>query len=217
MRGHHLARTAEQVVGSENCAACAACRSEAILNGRLFQGTPRVDNAENIIALGVVGRSDDMAFLAAATVHDLDSEDRDLLVFLMANNLHRVETVDGESTAGGGVAELDGGGTGGVADESVDLAAGVGVGLLVERHADQLVGSDVLVEPGEDLTSEGVPVAVIAAVHNAAGVLVAILTGVPGGLAAGTTDVLGGARNAHDIGDAALDSERIGPLKLVVP
>jgi len=103
-----------------------------------------------------------------------------------------------------------------VSNDSVDVASIVGVSTLVERNTDKLMGRNVRVQPVLAVTCKSFPVSV--ATLNALGSLVVIdlAVGVPGGLAAGVSDVLGGAGESDQI-DIPGSNGRVSRLQLLFP
>lgn len=78
-------------MGSENCAASAACWAHVLLQLRLEDGAPREDACEDLLLQAVVGSRHDVAFLAAA---DVDARER--LVdhnngVIVTEGVHRVD------------------------------------------------------------------------------------------------------------------------------
>lgn len=103
-----------------------------------------------------------------------------------------------------------------MANDSVDIASVVGVSTLVERNTDQLMRRNVRVQPVLGVNGKSFPVAVTTL--NAHGSLVAtdLAVGVPSSLAAGVSDVLGGAGKRDQI-DVAGSNEGVGGLDLLFP
>lgn len=204
-------------MGSENCAASAAGRTKVTLELLLEDGAPREDSAEDVVVLRIVGGSHNMTFLATAHVdvgQGLVSNNGGIFV---AIGVHGVDAGHGDSLLGGGLGQLHGGRTSGVADHGSDATRIVGVALLVEGHTDQLVRSNALVKISVNLRGELVPILVTTGQSSAEGSLGARAASVPDGLVAALTDVLGSARNGEDGGHATVVREVVSVLKLLLP
>ena len=83
-----LSTQTERWSSSENCAASAASRAKALLDRVLHDGTPGVDDTEDVLSLRVVGGGDDVTFLASASVDQSDGSVENSQGLLVTNDLH---------------------------------------------------------------------------------------------------------------------------------
>jgi len=202
---------------SENGAVGAALGTQIFLELVLIDSLPRDDHAEEIVAGGVVGGSDHVAFLTTAGVHDGQGLLGDHAGLLAAQAIELVDAGGGERTGSGRLRKSRGHGTGRVSDERADHASLVRVALLEEGDADELVRRDEVIEELLNVVGEAVPVSVSAIdklgerlSHNA-------LRGVPDGLDAGVADSLGRAHDGDGIAGAVLGAEGVGLLLKLGP
>ena len=165
----------------------------------------------------LVGRSDDMAFLATLAVDDLKSQVDSTGGFFVANDLHPVNGADEVVLACLSIGELRWAATSFVGDHGADFTSLVRMSLLEHSHADELMGRDVLVEPHNGILCESLPVGVTAGDDMRVSSGVAHLIGVPSGLATSTSDVLRGTRDRNEVRLAAVHLEVVGGLLLLLP
>ena len=202
---------------SENVAARAACGAKTLLDLVLKDGAPLEDDTEDISLLRVVGCRDKMAFLATAHVDFTKSLAGADVGVVIADDLHVVDTADREGTVCLRLTEESWVLAASVSNDCVNEAGSVGVRILVERNADQLVRRDVGVQELESHVSEGVPVSVFAGDHLRLLTFVALLHGVPKGLAARITDVLRSARDGENVDMATLLAECVSFVEKLTP
>ena len=211
-----LSTHTEQLFSSENCAA--ASWAKALLDRVLQDGAPGVHDTEDVLSLRVVGGSDDVTFLASDFVDYYDSSADSVLGLFRTNDLHGVKAASGQGLSSESLGQSQGLRTSSMGDDRANLARVVGVHLLVERNADQLVWRNKSVEPLEYLPCESLPVPITAvdegrkrrtnggSVHS-----------VPDGLAASTADILGCTRDANGRNLTTHSLKLVGGLELSFP
>lgn len=159
-----------------------------------------------------------MAFLATLAVDDLESSADGSISLLVAHDFHRVHTSADEIVlVSARLRKSLRVRSGLVSDQRANFASLVGMLFLIHRHANELVRREVVVKPLVDLLSQLLPVAISASQGLGKRLRVAHLDGVPHGLAAGASDILGCTRHGDEIWFATLDSESIGGLLLFLP
>jgi len=192
-------------LSSEDGAAGAACWSEIVLNLVFEKGTPGEDAGEDVLTLAVVGHGHGVAFLATARINLTDREAGRLVDLISAHDSLGVDAASWQGRASGRGREPNGSGSSSVGHNAVDLTGVVGVRLLVQGNADELMRSNIGVEPVEDLVGQCVPVSIATADVGRESVDASRLASVPGGLAACVANVLWRAADRQDVNLASLN------------
>lgn len=138
-------------LSSEDGATGAASWSEIVLNLILEKGTPGEDAGEDVLTLTVVGHGHSVALLASASVHLSDSEACGLISLIGAHDSLGVDATGRQGLASGRSSEPNRACSSSVGHNAVDLTSVVGVSLLIQGNADELMRSDIGVEPVENL------------------------------------------------------------------
>ena len=158
-----------------------------------------------------------MTFLASTSVNHIEGSADSVLGHLRTNELHGVEAVSGQGGSSERLGQSLGLLTSSVGDDRANLARVVGVHLLVERQADQLMRRNKSVEPLVHLLCETLPVSVTAVDERGKVKNVRSVRGVPNGLAASTSDVLGRARDTDGRNLTTRLLELVDSLELSIP